>query len=93
MKNENLNTEETANSDLGTVRRSAFDEVRKWDNEQLRTLLKTIKSILIWIVSWIISALILCPCLFLSLLSGFKIDYHHKFHLWWYDEVLDKGVL
>ena len=52
--------------------------------------MKIIKSILFWIVSWIISALILFPCLFLNLLSGFKIDYHHKFHLWWYDEVLDK---
>ena len=52
--------------------------------------MKTIKSILIWIVSWIISALILYPCLFLSLLSWFKIDYHHKFHLWWGNEVLDK---
>lgn len=51
--------------------------------------MKIIKSILFWIVSWIISALILFPCLFLNLLSGFKIDYHHKFH-WWYDEVLDK---
>jgi hypothetical protein len=26
------------------VRRSAFDEVRKWDNEQLRTLLKEVKE-------------------------------------------------
>jgi hypothetical protein len=25
-------------------RRSAFDEVRKWDNEQLRTLLKEVKE-------------------------------------------------
>jgi len=44
MEHENLNTEETANSDLGAVRRSAFDEVRKWDNEQLRTLLKEVKE-------------------------------------------------
>ena len=29
---------------VGAVRRSAFDEVRKWDNEQLRTLLKEIKD-------------------------------------------------
>jgi len=27
------------------VRHSAFDEVRKWDNEQLRTLLKEVKEI------------------------------------------------
>ena len=52
--------------------------------------MKAIKSILIMLVSWIISALILYPCLFLSLLSGFKIDYHYKFHLWWGSEVLDK---
>jgi len=44
MEHENLNTEETANNDLGAVRRSAFDEVRKWDNEQLRTLLKEVKE-------------------------------------------------
>ena len=30
---------------IGGVRRSAFDEVRKWDNEQLRTLLKEVKEI------------------------------------------------
>ena len=29
---------------LGVVRRSAFDEVRKWDNEQLRNLLKEVKE-------------------------------------------------
>ena len=44
MEHKKLNTEETANSDLGAVRRSAFDEVRKWDNEQLRTLLKEVKE-------------------------------------------------
>jgi hypothetical protein len=29
---------------MGAVRRSAFDEVRKWDNEQLRSLLKEVKE-------------------------------------------------
>jgi len=56
--------------------------------------MKIIKTIIVWIASWIISALILFPCVFpcvfLSILSGFKIDYHHKFHLWWGIEVLDK---
>lgn len=44
MEHKNFNDQETANSDLGAVRRSAFDEVRKWDNEQLRTLLKEVKE-------------------------------------------------
>lgn len=35
---------DTKNNGLD-VRRSAFDEVRKWDNEQLRTLLKEVKEI------------------------------------------------
>lgn len=55
-----------------------------------KKLVKITELILIWIISWIISSLILYPCLFLSLLSGFKIDYHYKFHLWWGNEVLDK---
>ncbi len=50
----------------------------------------SMRKIIVWIVSWIISSLILYTCLFLSVLSGFKVDYHHKFHLWWYDEVLNK---
>ena len=45
MEHENLNTEETANNDLGAVSRSAFDKVRKYDNEQLRSLLKEVKEI------------------------------------------------
>lgn len=48
------------------------------------------KIILVWIISFIISANILIPCIFLTILSGFKIDYHHKFHLWWYGEILSK---
>ena len=38
------NEEQKQPSCLGAVRRSAFDEVRKWDNEQLRTLLKEVKE-------------------------------------------------
>lgn len=48
------------------------------------------KAFIFWLTSFLISALILYPCLFLSLLSGFKVDYHYKFHLWWYDEVLSQ---
>jgi hypothetical protein len=48
------------------------------------------KAIIFWIISWIISALILFPCLFLSLLSGFKVDYHHEFHMWWWNKYLEK---
>lgn len=44
MEHEKLNTEETAQLGIGAVRRSAFAEVRKWDNEQLRTLLKEVKE-------------------------------------------------
>ena len=40
----NIEKQQTANSDLGAVRRSAFDEVRKWNNEQLRNLLKEVKE-------------------------------------------------
>ncbi len=47
-------------------------------------------KIIFWAISWVISALILIPCMILSVLSGFKSDYHHKFHLWWYDEFLSK---
>ena len=36
--------EEAAQLGIGAVRRSSFDEVRKWDNEQLRTLLKEVKD-------------------------------------------------
>lgn len=35
---------ETAQLGIGAVRRSAFDQVRKWDNEQLRTLFKEVKE-------------------------------------------------
>jgi len=35
------------------------------------------------IISWLISALILIPCLILSMLSKFTLDYHYQFHLWW----------
>jgi hypothetical protein len=41
---ETLKNNETAQLGIGAVRRSAFDEVRKWDNEQLRTLLKEVKE-------------------------------------------------
>jgi hypothetical protein len=41
-------------------------------------------------MSLLISAFILYPCLFLSLIGGFKVDYHHRFHLWWGKEFLDK---
>ena len=43
-ENENLNESENKPSCLGAVRRGAFDEVRKWDNEQLRSLLKEVKE-------------------------------------------------
>jgi len=46
-------------------------------------------KILTWIISWIISALLVIPCMILSLISGFKIDYHHQFHLWWYKKFLE----
>ena len=52
--------------------------------------MRTIIAIIVCVVSLLISALILYPCLFLSVLSGFKVDYHYKFHLWWGKEVLDK---
>jgi len=48
------------------------------------------KKTIFWIVSWIISALILIPCEFLSLINGFKTDYHYEFHLWWYEKYLNK---
>ena len=48
------------------------------------------KKILVWTISWIISALILVPCVFLSLIYGFKRDFHFEFHKWWGKEVLDK---
>lgn len=41
MKNDNTEDKALNKTD---VRRSAFDEVRKWDNEQLRTLLKEVKE-------------------------------------------------
>ena len=40
-----LNTPQNSPLQQTAVRRSAFDEVRKWDNEQLRTLLKEVKEI------------------------------------------------
>ena len=45
MGHENLNTKHKPPLQQTAVRRSAFDEVRKWDNEQLRTLLKEVKEI------------------------------------------------
>ena len=44
MEQENLNKPQTPPLQQTAVRRSAFDEVRKWDNEQLRTLLKEVKE-------------------------------------------------
>lgn len=48
------------------------------------------KTNLIIIISWIISAILLFPCLFLSMLSMFTIDYHYMFHIWWANNVLNK---
>ena len=48
------------------------------------------KAQLFWLISWLISGLILVPCLILTVLSGFKIDYHFKFHKWWYIKFLIK---
>jgi hypothetical protein len=59
-------------------------------DKELKENVKILKLILIVIISFIISALIFFPCMLLSLISRFKIDYHHKFHLWWYEEVLSK---
>jgi hypothetical protein len=53
-------------------------------------IFKILHTLIFWIISWLISAFILIPCLFLSILNGFKVDYHHKFHIWWYDEFLSK---
>ena len=47
-------------------------------------------KLLIWIISWIISALLLFPCVILSVLSGFKFDYHLRFQYWWFDKILKK---
>jgi len=44
MEHENLNTSQKPPLHQATVRRSAFDEVRKWENEQLRKLLKEVKE-------------------------------------------------
>jgi len=43
-----------------------------------------IRTILLWFFGWLISGLILLPCLLLNLLNGFKIDYHYNFQLWWH---------
>jgi hypothetical protein len=51
--------------------------------------MKIFKKILLHFISWIISALILFPCLLIDTLAGFKIDSHHEFHKFWYDLVLD----
>ena len=55
--------------------------------------MKTIYSIIVWIFSWCISALILYPCLILSAITYVfkrkKVDYHYQFHLWWGDKVLN----
>lgn len=40
-----LKDNETKPLEQPAVRRSAFDEVRKWDNEQLRTIFKEVKEI------------------------------------------------
>jgi len=50
--------------------------------------MKIIKIILVWLISWFISALLLLPCFLIDLIYKFKIDSHHLFHLWWYDFIL-----
>ena len=45
MGNENFNTAQNQPLQQTAIRRNAFDEVRKLDNEQLRTLLKEVKEI------------------------------------------------
>ena len=52
--------------------------------------MRKIFAILFWTISWIISSLILFPCLFLSGLGGFKKDYHFEFHKWWYEKYVSK---
>jgi len=44
MEHDNLNTPQSPPLQQTAVRRSAFDEVRKWNNEQLRTLLKEVEE-------------------------------------------------
>ena len=46
------------------------------------------KSAIFWIVSWVISALIFIPCIFLWLITG--INFHHNFHVWWSDRFTDE---
>lgn len=46
--------------------------------------------ILIWLISWIISGILLYPCIFLSILSGFKNDYHFKFQKYWYKHIIQQ---
>lgn len=45
MEKKTPKQQKTKALNIADVRRSAFDEVRKWDNEQLRTLLKEVKEI------------------------------------------------
>jgi len=49
---------------------------------------KIILSLIIWCGSWLLSAILLIPCLFLSLCYGFHRDFHFEFHLWWNKKVL-----
>lgn len=44
--------------------------------------MKGVNNILVWTVSWLLSAHLLIPLNILSILTN--TDLHHKFHVFWY---------
>ncbi len=42
----------------------------------------------LYTIGWLLSALLLTPCMILYLLSG--VDLHHRFHIWYYEHVIIK---
>jgi len=47
------------------------------------------KKISLQLPGWILSAAILPPSLLLTILTGFKVDYHYRFHIWYGVKVLN----
>jgi len=53
-------------------------------------MIKNIIIFIVYMISFLISALVVLPCEIMSAVTSYEKDYHYKFHMWWFDKVLKK---
>ncbi len=50
------------------------------------------REIILYAVGLLLSAVLLVPCLIMSLADGFSVDYHLRFIKWWQSEIIDRPI-